>query len=205
MLEKFEIARCLKPVEAKQIEIHYFSDGSETAYGSIAYARFIDTTGKIHCSPIMAKARPTPLNNSSHQTVPRIELNGAKLSVVLKEILQEELEYNIDKEIYWTDSTTVLKYIQSESGRFVRFVANRVSYIRKHTDQSQWRYVPSSQNPADHISRGISITTLLKLQDWKNGPAFLWKNENYWPSQDYSKSDKLEEVKENIVYRKQQN
>ncbi len=52
--------------------------------------------------------------------------------------------------VYWTESTSVLKYIRNETSRFKCFVANRVAEI------TQWRYVNSSGNPADLTSRGIS-------------------------------------------------
>jgi len=46
--------------------------------------------------------------------------------------------------------------------------------IRQTTKPSQWFYVQSKDNPADHASRGLSAT---ELQDstWFKGPAFLWQ------------------------------
>jgi hypothetical protein len=43
--------------------------------------------------------------------------------------------------------------------------------------------VTSEQNPADNASRGLTADTLLNKLRWINGPEFLWKSENYWPSQ----------------------
>ena len=61
LLEKFSLPRCYHP--STNLELHYFSDGSETAYGCIVYVRSILTDGTIHCSLILAKARLTPLND----------------------------------------------------------------------------------------------------------------------------------------------
>ena len=62
------------------------------------------------------------------------------------------------------------------------------------TETSQWRYVNTSFNPADDASRGLTADELLGTCRWLNGPEFLWKSREYWPSQDQlqaeiSKSD----------------
>ena len=189
ILQQYEVQRSCKPSQTTNTEIHYFSDGSEEAYGSIAYARFVLQNGDIHCSPLLAKSRLTPVKNSAHRTVPRIELNGAKLSILLHQILQEELDYIIDAHYFWTDSSTVLHYINSENKQFSRFVANRVRFIRSSTEKSQWKHVPGSLNPADCISRGTSIQQFMGNKTWKYGPDFLWKTEESWPEQSAWKNE----------------
>ena len=57
----------------------------------------------------------------------------------------------------------------------MRFVPNRVSFIRCNSEVSQWNYVPSSENPADCISRGVSIPQFLKLSSLMKEPKFLWE------------------------------
>jgi len=54
-----------------------------------------------------------------------------------------------------TDSQVALSYLASETKRFKVFVANRVSTILDHSTKQQWKYVPSSENPADGASRGL--------------------------------------------------
>lgn len=184
LLSNYEIDRACKPSAAKNIQLHYFSDGSEVAYGSIAYVRFELENGKIHCSPVMAKARLTPIRNTAFRTIPRIELNGAKLSIILKQVLNEELDYKIDEEIFWTDSCTVLHYLNNNDKQYTRFVANRIGFILNNSHKQQWRFVPGTKNIADHISRGLSIPKFVSLQNWKTGPDFLWKTTEHWPNQD---------------------
>jgi len=60
-------------------------------------------------------------------------------------------------------------------------VANRIAQIRDGSTPSQWRYVDSSSNPADHASRGLSADELLNNKEWIRGPDFLWKTEDEWP------------------------
>ena len=70
-------------------------------------------------------------------SIPRLELTAATLSVNISRILKEELDIDIALESFWTDSQVVLGYINSESRRFKIIVANRVQFIRDHTDIKQ--------------------------------------------------------------------
>ena len=98
--------------------------------------------------------------------------------------MNNELDIKVNESVFWTDSTCVLKYIANESTRFQTFVANRIAKIQDATETSQWRYVNTSFNPADDASRGLTADELLGTCRWLNGPEFLWKSREYWPSQD---------------------
>ena len=195
----YKIPRCLKQNNVKLLELHLFCDGSEKAYGTVAYLRSIEDDYTSNSSLIASKSRVTPINNSTLKTVPRIELCSAKLAIELSQKLQNELEYKFSLISYWSDSTTVLNYIKSESARFHRFVSNKVSYIRCFSDPSQWQYIPSKENPADMVTRGATPEKLKNSVLWNKGPEFL-RNDSY-PKQDYPKvisTDDLE-IKENGV------
>ena len=71
-LERYSIPRCCKPGDPEKLELHYFSDGSTTAYGSVVFLRCVYPSGQVRCSPVIAKARLTPLKNTAFSTVPRI-------------------------------------------------------------------------------------------------------------------------------------
>ena len=85
----------------------------------------------------------------------------------------------------------VLKYIANEKRRFVTFVANRVAVIRQESEPSQWRHVRSELNPADYASRGIKASETKKLEKWKNGADFLWRDTKEWPPQPAEVSEEL--------------
>ncbi len=181
-LSNFEIPRCLKQCfDLETTQLHLFCDGSEKAYATVAYLRFKYTNLTVHCSFTMAKSRIVPLKGTAVATIPRIELNGAKLAVNLSQILLRELTFKIEDTYFWTDSTTVLKYLQSKTRRFQRFVSNRVSFINQHSRILNWRHVPTEINPADIASRGTSPSVLIASKLWRFGPEFLWKAETEWP------------------------
>ncbi|XP_074656689.1 uncharacterized protein LOC141909905 [Tubulanus polymorphus] len=177
-IEKLAIERCFKPCEfgeVKSVQLHHFSDASEAGYGSVSYIRLLDDRDRIHCSFVTGKSRFT--------TIPRLELAAATVSIRLDCIITRELDFDVDKTFYWTDSTSVLKYIRNEDKRFQVFVANRVGVIREHSEPSQWNFVDGKLNPADDASRGLSIDEMNRDCRWLKGPDFLWKTKESWPTQ----------------------
>jgi transposase InsO family protein len=176
-------------------ELHVFCDGSETAYGAVAYLRYITHKSVALSPPVFAKARLTPLNNTTLRTIPRIELCAAKLAVEIASILTNEMEQPVDKTTFWTDSTTVLAYIKNENRRFQRFVANKVAFIRNHSASEDWFHVASKENPADLVSRGVTPDNLANSNMWNKGPDFLSKIEFEATPQIYHVQDSDCEVK----------
>ena len=80
---------------------------------------------------------------------------------------------NSNQEIFWTDSEVVLAYIRNEAKRFKIFVANRIELIKEHSDECQWFYISSKQNPADHAPGGIDTCNQNKVKEWLLGPVSL--------------------------------
>ncbi|XP_046571990.1 uncharacterized protein LOC124280147 [Haliotis rubra] len=112
--------------------------------------------------------------------IPRLELTAATVAVQIAQLMLKELDTDIDSVTYFTDSTTVLHYINSEKKRYPVFVANRVRLIRDYSGPKDWKYVESDENPADIASRGASTAQLLAQSDWFEGPQFLWRSESEW-------------------------
>ena len=173
MLSSYEVPRCMKISETvDKIELHTFADGSEKAYGCVSYIKFIYDDNRISTSLLASKSRLTPVNNSTLKTVPRIELSAAKLAIEQARKLKSELQFDVSC-IFWSDSTTVLSYVKSESLRFHRFVANKIDFIRNFSNPQDWCYIDTKNNPADLISRGCSSKKLIKSNLWNNGPDVL--------------------------------
>ncbi|KAK7930869.1 hypothetical protein WMY93_007264 [Mugilogobius chulae] len=196
MLSQIRIPRCYGHLEAGQPvvrELHVFCDASEVAYGSVAYLRLVQPEQNISVSFVMARSRVAP---KRQLTVPRLELCAAHTGAQLANLVRSEFTFPLDRLIMWTDSTTVLTWLQSETCQYKIFVAHRITEILELTDVSDWRYIESSNNPADDITRGKSLAELAAPHRWHQGPPFLLLPCEKWPSYPMSSSkDAVSELK----------
>ena len=181
LLAEVSLPRCLRPEgfeRVRRCEIHHFSDASSLGYGVVSYLRLVSESGQVHCSFIFGKARVLPVKG---MTIPRAELTAATLAARIDLVLRRALQIQIDDSIFWTDSTTVIRYIRNEHTRFHTFVSNRLAVIRDASCPRQWRHVESSENPGDSASRGQAAAVFANNQRWFRGPSFLLKESGEWP------------------------
>ena len=181
-LSDLSMSRCFKSSSfgpTKVAQVHHFSDASQDGYGVVSYLLLTNGCEEKHVCFLMGKSRVAPLKQV---TIPRMELTAAMVSVKVDRMLKDELQVPLTDSIFWTDSTTVLRYIKNDALRFKTFVANRVSFIREATTRAQWKYVNTSQNPADQASRGVKIENFMASDSWFQGPSFL-SNPDNWPEQ----------------------
>lgn len=180
-LENFKVDRCFKPINfgtVKAAQLHHFADACEDGYGTVSYLLLHNDRDQAHCAFVMGKARVAPLKPS---TIPRMELTAATMASRMDTVLRKELQMELADSIFWTDSTSVLKYINNRTSRFRTFVANRISEIAKVSQAQQWRHVNSANNPADMASRGLTIKAFLRKEIWTAGPQFLRQPQEEWP------------------------
>ena len=101
--------------KVKDCSLHFFPDVCKNGYGQVTYLHGVDESGKVHCSLVMGKARVAPLK---YITITRMELVAPALSVKMSVMLWQEFQIPITREIFWTDSETVLGYIRNQSRKF---------------------------------------------------------------------------------------
>ena len=83
----------------------------------------------------------------------------------------------------WCDSQIVLSWISSSKHLRQQFIQHRVQLIRDMTSQSTWKYCPTTSNPSDLITRGMEAKAFIsKQQYWNQGPSWLMKPTQEWPS-----------------------
>ena len=116
----------------------------------------------------MGKAKGTP---KKYISIRCLVLVAATLSVKMAKYIQKELNIDCLQETFWFESRVVLGYIRNTTKKFKMFVANRIQQIHKNSEVNQWKYVPSKDNPADYVSRGlIDVNSGGKCSTWVNGP-----------------------------------
>ncbi|XP_046357292.2 uncharacterized protein LOC124135787 [Haliotis rufescens] len=177
-LEHVRFNRCLKPCDSVgSSELHVFADASMGAYGAVAYLLWPTVSG-IEVQLVLAKARVAP----PHQTtIPRFELMAALIASRLAKTICDEFKEKPSEVNLWSDFQIVLHWIHSNSISFKAFVGVPVAEIQSVWDASHWKYVPTSLNPADDLSHGISVEGMNGR--WVHGPSFLKLPVEQWPKQ----------------------
>lgn len=125
-----------------------------------------------------SKSRVAPIKPT---TIPRLELCGALLAARLCNKVLKSLNIQINKCRFWCDSMIVLGWLSTPSNKLKSFVRNRVHEIKESTEGHTWSYVPSKDNPADLVSRGLRADHISSSTLWWSGPTFLSNHETNWP------------------------
>ncbi|GFS61801.1 pro-Pol polyprotein [Trichonephila clavipes] len=97
-------------------------------------------------------------------------LLAARLAKEVKKIIDQKCS---TRAFFWTDSQVTLHWIKGPSHRWKPFVANRVREIQSLTDPNSWFHCSGKDNPADLLTRGISVDALTTNSKWWNGSSFL--------------------------------
>lgn len=181
-LDEVRVPRCYFPQhgqnEIVDLQLHIFVDASEEAYAHVAYfrAEFVDG---IEMALIGGKAKVAPLKALS---IPRLELMAAVIGVRLLKTIRNGHSMKIGRTTMWSDSKTVLAWINSDHRSYRQFVACRVGEILSKSDVAQWRWVPIKENPADLATKWGKGPCLSPNSLWFNGPSFLRSPETEWPT-----------------------
>ncbi|XP_052771184.1 uncharacterized protein LOC128210870 [Mya arenaria] len=178
LLPEIRIPRCINMgLNTDDFEIHTFVDASSKAVGTVVYGKSSNGSSAV-ITQIVAKSKVAPITSVS---IPRLELMAAILGLKTTVNVCRAIEIDMSHVTFWSDSMNVLWWIRGQSRRYKPFVANRVGEIHEKSSPNQLRYVPSSENPADIVSRGMSVDSLVESKMWWQGPGFLKDSVECWP------------------------
>ncbi|XP_026476163.1 uncharacterized protein LOC113381478 [Ctenocephalides felis] len=149
-LNNYQIPRYLETSKQNKCSLFGFADSSEQAYGAVVYIKSLGNPNFL----LISKSRVTPIKN---QTLARLELCACHLLSKLLNFILTNNQHSIDFDsIYcFSDSMIVLHWLAGPATRWKTFVANRVTKIRDLIPNAQWLHIPSNQNAADCVSRGV--------------------------------------------------
>ena len=179
-LEKLSLQRCLRPPDAVGSPwLVILSDGSDVAYGFVAYIRWELSDGRPGCRLIMAKCRVAPVTKLS---TPQMELNAAVLSKRGRKVIEREMRFQFERVLQIVDSETALNMINKTSTRFKVYEGVRLGEIRAATDgdMSCWAWMSGKNNTADWLTRGRCPQELDENSQWLNGPLILYQPVEEW-------------------------
>ncbi|EFP10192.1 hypothetical protein CRE_01450 [Caenorhabditis remanei] len=187
---EFTFKRWLEIPDKQPCTLAIFSDASKDVYGACAYLVWdpspLEKNKENRAILITAKQR---LASKGHTiTIPRLELVGIVLAARIATYLVKELDVNITTIALYSDSQIALNQIKSFN-KDSTFVENRINEIWKHleklkTDENDTvirevylTHVPTNDNTADLITRGIETEELLKETNWFKGPQCIRRKE----------------------------
>ncbi|XP_055714731.1 uncharacterized protein LOC129808848 [Phlebotomus papatasi] len=177
-IPNIKIPRCISEfTQISKREVHLFTDASKKAYGAAIYIVTENSSGFRSTRLLTAKCRVAPVKVA---TIPKLELCAAALgSRILKAVCDS---LNCHNHYCWTDAMIVLCQIRSPVKREA-FVKKRLEDILNNTRAERWHHVPTTHNPADLISRGVTAEQLDESSLWWKGPDWLSKSIEYWPTE----------------------
>lgn len=125
----------------------------------------------------MAKTKVAPLKQLS---IPRMELQAAVLGARLANTVISNHRVKITKRILWSDSRTVLSWIQSDQRKYKPFVGFRIGEILQESAVDDWRYIRTKMNIADLLTKKKRDSSLSSGGEWFHGPRILYAPEDSW-------------------------
>ena len=164
-------------------------DASRDGYAAVCYFRLMKDN-IIRCSLIGSKTRVAPIKITS---VPRLELMAALIGARFSKFVCNNHKIKINNKFFWSDSKTVLSWINSDHRKYNQFVAFRVTEILELSSNNEWRWTPTKQNVADEATKWVKIPNISTTSRWFHGPEFLYQPEIDWPGAQVP-SDTTEEV-----------
>lgn len=178
-------------IDLSSLQLHVLVDASKDAYGAAAYFRVLTDKGPI-CSLVTARSKVAPLKLLS---IPRLELQAAVVGSRLMHSVIEAHSLEVTQRFIWSDSRTVISWIQSEQRKYKPFVAFRIGEILSLTKHSEWRWISTTSNVADDLTKWKKRSSLKSNSTWFHGPDFLYQPEEQWLQQDTVEPNTLEEVR----------
>lgn len=175
-IENIQIPRLysskISPRKPNSVQLHVFVDASVDAFAAAAYLRIEDDDG-VDCCLVGAKTKVA-------MSIPRLDLQAGVLGTRLSRSIKTSQRLDIEKVVYWSDSKTVMGWINSEARRYHQFFAFRIGEFLESSDSTEWRWVPSEHNVADEATKSKNIQKVDASSRWFKGPNFLYDKENTW-------------------------
>ena len=199
-----KLNRCYTKKGCSTITLHGFADASMKAYGAVIYCRATYPDHEPTMSLVTSKTKlakrtskgktkkkePEKKEPDKEETeeekadnIHRLELCAALLLAKLISKLGKLLNISPEHWVAWSDSSTVLAWLDGNTRSQPIYVANRVRQTLELTTPSIWHYVPTLTNPADCASRGLSPTALFHHELWWEGPPWLKEDPYTLPKQ----------------------
>ena len=185
-LKTISFERSCFETEGSDLSLHIFCDASSKCYGFVVYV----SSGSKTPSILWSKGKVSPLKG---KTLPCLELLSIFLALkCLPQLLSSFPNSKFCNLNVFSDSQISLSWILKggKKNKSV-FIKNRIQDLHKMISSlreeqqliPKFYFVRSEENPADLLTRGLSISEFEKhISFWKYGPEWLSAAPIYWPT-----------------------
>ena len=184
--------RATRPLGATgKSQLICFFDGSDHAFASVIYVRWVLHDGSVVVLLMGCKSRVTPLGRISTH---RSEMNGAVVAArfVLSTLRSLSVSSEIPERVWMIgDSESVLASLEKTSAPFGEYFGNRIGEIMDLQSQieqfcpigneGEWWHTESHNNGADIATRLDTDIMGLNNVKWKFGLDYLKLHRDQWP------------------------
>ena len=128
------------------------------------------------CSNLLIRKATIALCREDRLTIPKLELTASLIGARLIRYLSNLFKF--DTVYLWSDTKVAISWITNDRDVKDVYIANRVAEVKTLVNQYHVNvmYVPTKDNPADHLSRGCS-SKQLKSSNWLHSPSWLHTGE----------------------------
>ena len=182
-LKQISFERKAFSTDCDNLTLNVFCDASSSCYGFVIYVKS-DSENSL----LFTKTKIAPLKE---RTLPSLELLSVFLAFKHLPQILSSFDVNFKAINVFVDAQIVLSWLLSGKIKTKQmFIRNRLQDITRmmenlrndHNVTCKYFYVPSEENPADMLTRGISFKEFEKgLEFWKHGPYWLNKEPVHWP------------------------
>ena len=182
LVSEIKVPRSFKPTPGfKNSKMILYSDASFSGIGAVCYCVSHWPDGSITSRIVQAAAKVSP-KKDKNLTTPKLELRALTVALELQQHIKKSFNLSDDKFEFFTDNKAVLYWTRKDPEKLSPFFANRVRKWR-NAGLPPPSYVPTKENPADEISRGMDIFDLRNTKYW-NGPSYHLLPRSEWPVED---------------------
>lgn len=190
-----------------ELRLIVFSDASQDFMGTCVYTHYSFEKEEPSVNLFCAKNKIKPAKSETW-TIPILEVSAIVIGSNLAVKVIQEIRIPVVEICFLTDSAISLFWLLKKSISRP-LVANRVKAFHENKDiltekkiEVSIRHCPTKMNPADFATRGMTSTELQQSTLWFQGPTFLKKNREEWPSKIEGPVEKVKEFHDLVIEEK---
>lgn len=167
-LAKLDVPRNVSP-GTDGLTLIVCADASQMLAAAAIYARTELEDGTVDCNLIIAKTKLV-----KKASIPRAELRAATLAASLAHVVKQNLGQFVTDEIYVTDSSITLFWLNQDQRPLQMSIRNSVIEVQRLTDVKNWFHIPGPQNPADIPTRSVTVDEIIGDSEWLKGKPWMY-------------------------------